>query len=49
MLYGEATHFCVKDIYASSYKFITNKQFEINHVVRGPKKSYTSKAVYLKK
>ena len=40
-LYAEA-------IYASSYKFITNQQFEINHVVRGPKKSYASKALYLK-
>ena len=47
-LYAEATHFCVKDVYASSYKFITNQQFEINHVVRGPKKSYASKALYLK-
>jgi len=27
----------------------TNQQFEISHVVRGPKKSYASKAVYLKK
>ena len=41
--------FCVKDVYASSYKFLNDGHFEITHVVCGPKKEYTSKGVFKKK
>jgi hypothetical protein len=47
-LRAQATHFCAQDVYASSYAFYPNGHFEIIHVVRGPKKTYTSKAVFKK-
>lgn len=47
-LSAKATHFCVKDVYASSYKFLNDGHFEITHVVCGPKKEYTSKGVFKK-
>jgi hypothetical protein len=47
-LCAQATHFCVNDIYASSYSFFPDGHFEITHVVRGPKKTYTSKAIFSK-
>jgi hypothetical protein len=45
---AKATHYCSKDVYSSSYKFLNNKHFEITHVVNGPKKKYTSKGVFKK-
>ena len=47
-LSAKATHFCAKDVYASSYKFFSDRHFEITHVVCGPKKEYTSKGVFKK-
>ncbi len=47
-LSAKATHFCVKDVYASSYKFFSDRHFEITHVVCGPKKEYTSKGIFKK-
>lgn len=43
---AQATHFCALDVYASSYDFFPDGHFEITHVVRGPKKTYTSKTVF---
>lgn len=48
ILRAQATHFCVQDVYASSYAFYPDGHFEINHVVRGPKKTYTSKTIFRK-
>ena len=48
VLCAEATHFCVKDMYSSSYKFFDDTYFEITHVVNGQKKDYTSKGLFKK-
>ena len=47
-LRAHATHFCAQDVYASSYAFFPDGHFEITHVVRGPKKTYTSKTIFRK-
>lgn len=47
-LCAQATHFCAQDVYASSYALFPDGHFEITHVVRGPKKNYTSKTIFKK-
>jgi hypothetical protein len=45
-LAGSATHLCAPDIYDSSYRFLVDGSFTIQHAVRGPRKEYVSTTVF---
>jgi hypothetical protein len=45
---GRAEHLCVADVYASEYLFRVDGTFEVRHQVRGPRKDYTIRTVYVR-
>jgi hypothetical protein len=45
-LVGAATHLCTPDTYDSSYRFLVNGSFTVQHTVRGPRKSYLSSTLF---
>ena len=47
-LLGRATHFCAPDTYVSTYRFLPDGSFTIDHDVTGPKKRYASASSYTK-
>lgn len=45
-LEGQGRHHCGDDIYESLYAFLSATQFEVTHIVKGPRKDYVSKTMY---
>ncbi|MBJ7449122.1 MAG: hypothetical protein JHC93_02045 [Parachlamydiales bacterium] len=43
-----SSHLCSKDLYEGTYTFENAGQFNINYVVNGPKKNYTTYTVFKK-
>lgn len=46
---GSALHLCAADRYNSRYSFLPDDRFEIEHWVCGPRKSYTSCGLFIRK
>jgi hypothetical protein len=46
LLIGEANHQCLEDRYSSVYEFSQGGTFSILHIVRGPRKDYTSRTSF---
>ena len=45
---GQAEHLCAADSYVSEYRFRGDGTFEVEHAVRGPRKDYVIRTVYVR-